>query len=150
MAASGPDGRGVPPMAYDVVAETAFAAHLVFLVYLAVGGFLAWRWPRTLVLHAAVVVWGLGSVVVGYPCPLTAVEQWARERAGRGPLSGGFIAHYLTGVVYPARYLVVAQLLVGLLVAASWVGLAVRRHRPERHRVSPRGRSGRGPGSTTT
>lgn len=120
-------------MPYDLVVTAALVAHVAFLVYLAVGGFLAWRRPRTLVLHAAVVAWGLGSVVVGYPCPLTAVEQWARARAGRDPLSGGgFVEHYLTGAVYPERYLVAAQLLVGLLVVVSWVGLAVRRN-PVRH-----------------
>jgi hypothetical protein len=66
-------------------------------------------------------------VVVGYPCPLTAVEQWARARAGRSALAeGGFIDHYLTGVVYPAEYLALVQVLIGLLVVASWLGLVVR------------------------
>jgi hypothetical protein len=118
---------------YDLLATAALVAHLAFLVYLAAGGFLAWRLPRTLPLHVAVVAWGLGSVVVGYACPLTAVEQWARARAGRSTLAeGGFIEHYLTGVVYPAEYLAVVQALVGLLVVVSWVGLAVR------HRARPR------------
>lgn len=117
-------------MPYDLVVAAVLVAHLAFLLYLAVGGFLAWRHPRTLALHAVVVAWGLGSVVVGYPCPLTAVEQWARQRAGRAPLSGrGFIEHYLTGAVYPERFLVAAQLLVGLLVVVSWLRLAVRRGR---------------------
>ena len=117
-------------MPYDLVVTVALAAHLAFLGYLALGGFLAWRHPRTLALHVAVVAWGLGSVVVGYPCPLTAVEQWARERAGRPALAeGGFIEHYLTGVVYPQEYLVVAQLLVGVLVLVSWAGLVTSRRR---------------------
>jgi len=130
--------REVPPMPYDLVVMAALVAHFAFLVYLAVGGFLAWRHPRTLVLHVIVVAWGVGSVVVGYPCPLTAVEQWARDRAGRAPLSGGgFIEHYLTGVVYPERYLVAAQALAGLLVVMSWVGPSVRR-RAVRHSATGR------------
>jgi len=125
-------------MPYDLVVMAALVAHFAFLVYLAVGGFLAWRHPRTLVLHVIVVAWGLGSVVVGYPCPLTAVEQWARDRAGHAPLSGGgFIEHYLTGVVYPERYLVAAQALAGLLVVMSWVGPSVRR-RAVRHSATGR------------
>lgn len=114
-------------MPYAWLATTALVAHLLFLVYLAVGGFLAWRWPRTIWLHAAVVLWGAGSVLVGYGCPLTGLERWARERAGRARLSeGGFIDHYLTGVVYPERWLVAAQVAVGVLVAVSWLGLRRR------------------------
>lgn len=41
---------------------------------------------------------GLGSVVVGFECPLTHAENWARQRAGETGLpSSGFIDHYLTG-----------------------------------------------------
>jgi hypothetical protein len=102
--------------------------HLAFLVYLALGGFLARRHPRTLALHVAVVAWGAGSVLLGYDCPLTGVERWARERAGRAPLAeGGFIDHYLTGVVYPERFLAAAQLLVAALVLLSWARLAMAR-----------------------
>lgn len=120
-------------MAYGWLATAALVAHFLFLAYLTVGGFLAWRWPRTIVLHVAVVLWGLGSVVVGYGCPLTDVERWARSRAGRGELAeGGFIDHYLTGVVYPERLLVAAQAVVASLVVASWVGLWFRHGRGQR------------------
>jgi hypothetical protein len=111
-------------MSYGALATTTLVVHVLFLAYLALGGFLAWRWPRTGVVHVAVVLWGVGSVVLGYGCPLTAVESWARGRAGRqGLAEGGFIDHYLTGVVYPERWLVAAQATVGVLVLASWVGL---------------------------
>ena len=115
-------------MPYDWVATTALVLHLLFLGYLALGGFLAWRWPRSFLVHAAVVRGGLGSVVVGYGCPLTAVESWARVQAGGSGLrDGGFIAHYLTGVVYPERWLVLAQAVVAALVLVSWTGLWRRR-----------------------
>jgi hypothetical protein len=124
---------------FDLVVLVVLVVHLAFLVYLALGGFLARRHPRTLVLHVAVVAWGAGSVVLGYRCPLTGVERWARERAGRAPLAeGGFIEHYLTGVVYPERFLVPLQLLVAALVLVSWARLAVSRGStapaPERRR----------------
>jgi Protein of Unknown function (DUF2784) len=111
-------------MSFNALATTALVVHLLFLGYLALGGFLAWRWPRTVLLHVAVVLWGVGSVVVGYGCPLTAVESWARAHAGGDGLpTGGFIDHYLTGVIYPERWLVAAQVMVGVLVLVSWVGL---------------------------
>ena len=43
-------------LAYSLAVAVVVAAHLVFLGYLVIGGWLAWRWPRTLWLHAVVVV----------------------------------------------------------------------------------------------
>ncbi|MFD1810880.1 DUF2784 domain-containing protein [Rhodococcus gannanensis] len=105
------------------------ALHFAFIGYLVFGGFVAWRWPRTLVLHVGAVVWGIGSVLVGYECPLTWLQNWARESDGRPPLpSSGFIAHYLTGVVYPESAVNLVRLLVVVVIVGSWVG-CVRRVR---------------------
>lgn len=106
-------------------------AHAAFLVFLALGGFVAWRFRRVLVAHVAAVGWGLLSVLVGVPCPLTGWEDRLRRLAGEQGLPGGFVDTYLTGVVYPADHLLAAQLVVAGLVALSWAGLVVRaRHRP--------------------
>lgn len=115
-------------MAYGVLADLALVLHAAFLSYLLLGGFVAWRWPRTIWIHVAVAAWGLGSVIVGYDCPLTGVENWARNRAGQDGLDpGGFIEHYLTGVVYPAERLLLVQALAGGVVAVSWLGFWRRR-----------------------
>lgn len=109
--------------------------HLVFLAYVALGGFPAWRWPRLFWPHLAIALYGLGITVIGWQCPLTHVEDWGRRNAGQAGLPPeGFIAHYLTGVIYPAEHLLTAQLLVALSVAVSWVGalyLHRQRKRPE-------------------
>ncbi len=51
-------------MAYRLLADVTVAAHLAFLLYVTFGGFLAWRWPRTLALHVVAVVWGFGVPAV--------------------------------------------------------------------------------------
>lgn len=103
------------------------AAHFAFLIYLPSGGFLALRWPRTIWLHVAVVLWGAGSVVLHFWCPLTALEQWARPRAGLAPLgSSGFIDHYITGVLYPAGSTGFAQAAAFAAVLISWALYAAR------------------------
>ena len=38
-------------MGYRLLTTLILVLHFGFLVYLVVGGFLAWRWPRTLWLH---------------------------------------------------------------------------------------------------
>ena len=104
--------------------------HLAFIAYLVIGGFVALRWPRTLPLHAAAVAWGIGSDALRWPCPLTSLERWARFHAGMAPLpSDGFIAHYITGVLYPADAIGVVRALLCVTVLLSWTVLGVRLRR---------------------
>ena len=35
-------------------------------------------------------------------CPLTPLENWFRERAGRPAYAAGFVEHYIVPVLYPA------------------------------------------------
>lgn len=108
--------------------------HFLFLAYVVTGGFIAWRWPRTIWLHLAVAGWGFSTVVVGFTCPLTYVEDWAREKAGDQGLTTGFIDTYLEGVVYPQRFAGLMQLLAGIAVVISWIGYAILRVRRSRRR----------------
>lgn len=127
-------------MGYRVLADAAMVLHLLFLVYVVAGGFLAWRWRWTIWPHVVAAVWGFGTVLFGLTCPLTHVEDWARRSAGQAGLpESGFIDHYLTGVVYPQQALGPIRWAAGLLVLVSWVGFAYRHGR----RLSP-GRRGRG------
>ena len=124
-------------MGYRLLATLVLTGHFGFLAYLVLGGFLAWRWPRTIWLHAATAAWGVAIVAAdlfadGITCPLTYAEDWARRRAGEAPLTTGFIDRYLEGVIYPERYAALAQGLAALAVLASWVGYALR---PRAHRV---------------
>lgn len=117
-------------MGYRLIADAAMVLHFGFLVYLVVGGFIAWRWRWTIWIHLATALWGLGSVLIGYACPLTHVENWGRERAGdEGLPASGFIDHYLTDVVYPQQHEEVIQLAVAVVVVISWVGFVLRGRR---------------------
>ncbi|BBY89675.1 DUF2784 domain-containing protein [Mycolicibacterium murale] len=105
-----------------LILALAVAGHFAFLAYLVAGGFVALRWPRSIWLHLAAVLWGACSVVIGLPCPLTWVERWARADLGLAPLPPeGFIEHYLTGVLYPNDAVGLVQALVFATVVASWL-----------------------------
>jgi hypothetical protein len=116
-----------------VLADAVMLVHFGFLVFLALGGFLAWRFRWVFVPHAAAVAWAVCSLA-GAACPLTAWEDGLRRRGGEQGLPRGFVDTYLTGVIYPPDDLLAAQLLLAGLAAASWVGLAVRVHRGRVHR----------------
>jgi hypothetical protein len=114
---------------YRLLADAVMLIHFGFLVFVALGGFLAWRFRRVVGVHLAAVGWGLYTVLVGVPCPLTAWEDGLRRLAGEQGLPAGFIDTYVTGVIYPDEHLLTARIVVAVLVAVSWIGIAVRRRR---------------------
>lgn len=121
---------------YRILVVLTVAAHLAFIGYVATGGFLALRRRRGIWLHVPAVAWGILIVVAHLDCPLTWLESRARARAGMAPLPpDGFVAHYLTGVVYPAGWATAVQLTVLALVVLSW-GLYVRQGRRYRGRCA--------------
>jgi hypothetical protein len=112
---------------YFVVVVGTAAAHLAYLLYLPSGGFLALRWRRTFWLHLPTVCWGVGVVALEFPCPLTWLEAWARDRAGMDPLpETGFIGRYVAGVLYPAHRTGWAQAFAFVAAAVSWTALAIQ------------------------
>ena len=118
---------------FTVIVAVTVAVHFAFIGYVVLGGFAAWRWPRTLAVHVAAVLWGAAGLALDLPCPLTDVERWARARAGMAPLPPeGFIAHYLTGVLYPASWATAVQVAVLVTVVTSWVVGVRRRQRAVR------------------
>jgi len=117
---------------YEAIVAVAVVLHFVFVGYLVCGGFVAWRFPRTIWPHIVTGVWALGITLVPWlECPLTIIERWARGPAGMAPLpESGFIAHYISGVFYPAGAAGTVRLSVAVLVAASWAGyVALHRRR---------------------
>ncbi|GAA1099069.1 DUF2784 domain-containing protein [Nocardiopsis composta] len=127
-------------MGYRLLAEAAMLVHFAFLGYVVAGGFLAWRWPAAVWPHAAAACYGLGIIAIGWECPLTHVEQWARLRAGRQGLPEGFVDHYLTGVVYPEAYLEETRIAAAAVVLSSWAGAALLARRRRRRRPAEGGR----------
>lgn len=114
---------------YQIVVALAVVAHFAFVGYLVVGGFIALRWRRTIWLHIPTALWGIAITAGHLDCPLTWLERWARAKAGMAPLPPeGFIAHYITGVLYPAGWAGWVEVAVFALVAASWA-LYVQRGR---------------------
>jgi len=100
----------------------ALASHFAFLAFMLLGGFLAWRWPRAIWAHLAACAWGVAIIAFHLNCPLTYVEDWARERAGERGLTQGFVDRYLDNVIYPERYVNLVRLGVAVVVGVSWLG----------------------------
>jgi hypothetical protein len=118
---------------YRALADATMLVHFAFLAYVVAGGLLAWRWPVLIWPHLVLAGWGLSTLVFHQDCPLSRLENWARLRAGEPGLKhDGFIQTYLTGVVYPAHYLWLVQLLAAVVIVVTWAGALRRRRRPPR------------------
>jgi hypothetical protein len=128
-------------MGYRLLASAVLVLHAVYLAYVVVGGFLAWRWPRTIWLHLVAAAWGLVVVAAALKCPLTYAEDWARRRAGDAGLTRGFIDSYVEGVLYPERYAGLMQGIATAAVCLSWAGFLLLRH-GRQSRAVRRGRHG--------
>jgi hypothetical protein len=118
-------------MGYRFLVTAILAVHFAFLAYVVVGGLLAIRWPRLFWPHLVAAAWGLLVILVPVTCPLTWAENWARQRAGEHALTKGFIDRYIEGVIYPARYTRLIDVLAALVVLISWL-LVWRRWRASR------------------
>lgn len=118
-----------------VLDDVTVAVHYVVMAYIVFGGFLVWRWRWTLPVHLLAIAWAVISLIFPVDCPLTWLENYFRQMGGLPPLRGGFIDTYITGVLYPSNAVLLVQIIVGVIVVVSWVGIALRS--PRRHRAVP-------------
>ena len=114
-------------MLYRLLADLVVVVHLAFIVFVAAGGLLAWRWPWLLRLHVPSVLWAAATITVGVPCPLTGLERFLHDLAGEPTYAGGFVDRYVEGVVYPESLTPLLRALVALAIAVGWAGLLRRR-----------------------
>jgi hypothetical protein len=115
---------------YRIAADAVVVVHAGFILFVAIGGVIAWRWPRLLWLHVPAVAWGIGIVAIGFSCPLTPLEQRLRRLAGGQGYRGGFVDRYIEGVIYPGEYTRLVQALIAVVVAVGWAVPIVRFTRP--------------------
>jgi len=106
-------------MSPAVVADLLVLAHLGFILFVVLGGFLAVRWPRLMWVHLPAVCWAVLIELSGrLICPLTPLELALRRAAGVAGYEGGFVEHYILPLVYPPGLTRGIQILLGVLVLA--------------------------------
>lgn len=132
-------------MPWRLLADATVVAHLAFILFAAVGGFLVLKRPRWAWLHLPSALWVVYLELTGARCPLTTLENHFRTRAGEAGYPESFIDHYLLPVIYPAGLTSTMQIVLGLVVLAINVAIytvVFRRWRlrveMERHAARPR------------
>lgn len=95
------DGIVLSKGVYTALATGALFLHILFILWVALGGFLGRSRPLLRALHIAALIWGILTEILPWPCPLTILENWLESMAGVQPYQGGFLLHYLDAIVYP-------------------------------------------------
>lgn len=108
-------------MFYRIVADAVVVLHLAFILFVAFGAVLAWRWPRLVWAHVPALAWGVGSVVIGFPCPLTGIEKDLRHLAGTEGYPGGFVDNYIENVVYPGEYTPLLHAVAAVIIVVGYL-----------------------------
>ena len=101
---------------YRLLANAVVSIHALFILFVVLGGFLAWRRRWIAAVHIPCAIWGVLIEYRGWICPLTPLENALRAKAGQQGYSGGFIEHYLLPTIYPSGLTPRVQALLGMLV----------------------------------
>ena len=103
-------------MVYSLLADLLVVFHIVFILFVVLGGLFVFKWPRIGYLHIHAAVWGGLIEIQGWLCPLTPIENRLRQVAGTTSYKDSFIQHYLIPVIYPTELTREVQLFLGLSV----------------------------------
>ena len=119
-------------MTWRIAADAVLLAHLAFIVFAVLGGWLVLRWRWMPWLHLPAAAWGVIVEWSGSICPLTHLENHFLRLAGDAGYAGSFVERYLWPLIYPQGLTREHQFAIGLFVLAMNVAayaVVVTRHR---------------------
>jgi glucan phosphoethanolaminetransferase (alkaline phosphatase superfamily) len=109
---------------YRALTEITVIAHLLFILFVIGGGFLARRRRWLMLVHLIALAWAVyAEISPGIVCPLTALENFFAQHAGLATYKGDFVTQYLVPVIYQEglatgwQYVLVA-IVLGINIAA--------------------------------
>jgi Protein of Unknown function (DUF2784) len=121
-------------MFYRIFADLVVLLHLLFILFVIVGGLLVLYRGRLVLLHLPAVFWGVYIEFSGNICPLTPLENHFIRLAGRQGYSSGFIDHYLLPIIYPVGLTDEIQIFLGIFVITVNIvvySILLRRYRSQ-------------------
>ena len=118
-------------MVYRTLADFVLIVHFAFVVFAIFGAFLVVRWRWLVWIHVPLALWAAVVELTGWPCPLTPLEHWLRNKSGMAVQDIGFVEGYLLPLIYPTALTRGLQIVLGAIVLGMngliywW---ALRRH----------------------
>jgi len=103
-------------MFYLFISDIVVLLHFGFVLYVIFGGFLLFKWPKSIWVHIPAVIWGSVVEIFNITCPLTILENLFRYKAGTGTYEADFIGEYILPILYPDGLTREIQLILGIAV----------------------------------
>jgi hypothetical protein len=86
---------------YHILTEFTIIVHLLFILFVIAGGFIANKRRWLTVIHLCSLAWAVfAEISPGVICPLTALENYFAFHAGISTYKEDFITRYLVPVIY--------------------------------------------------
>ncbi len=101
---------------FHLLADLIVLIHFTFVLFVILGGLLAFRSRRWMFIHLPAALWGVVVELGGYICPLTPLEIFLRIKGGGEGYSTGFVANYILPILYPEDLTRQVQIVLGLVV----------------------------------
>lgn len=103
-------------MIYLFFADLVVVIHLLFVLFVILGGLLVLRWRFCVWIHIPAVFWAALIEFSGWICPLTPLENKLRLKGGSSGYSTGFVEHYIIPLLYPSQLTRKIQIFLGMLI----------------------------------
>jgi hypothetical protein len=113
---------------YLLLTRLTVILHLLFILFVVLGGFFIHkkRWIR--IIHIVSVVWAVyAELSPGVICPLTRYENYFASHAGLSTYKEDFITRYLIPVIYPEDLTIKVQyFIVGVVICVNAIAYKFR------------------------
>ena len=103
-------------MLNNFLADIIVFVHLLFILFVTLGGLLVLKWKWVVYLHIPAAIWGALIEFMGWICPLTPFENHMRRLGGESGYSGDFVEQYIIPLVYPSGLTREIQIMLGIAV----------------------------------
>jgi hypothetical protein len=107
---------------YQTLSNLVLIAHLAFVFFVVLGGFLVLKWRSLAWIHVPGCLWGALVELAGWVCPLTPLENWLREKGGGLVYRTDFIEYHILSLLYPATLTRSSQIFLGFFVLSVNLG----------------------------
>ena len=101
---------------YEIAANLILLVHLIFIIFVVLGGLLFFASSKIIFIHIPALIWGIYIELTSSTCPLTYLENWFLHKANLTTYSEGFIQNYLVPIVYPMSLTKDLQIYLGIVL----------------------------------
>ena len=110
-------------MLHRILADLFLIIHLVFILFVVIGGLLLLKNKKWMIIHLPAIIWAVILEIKGWICPLTPIENFFRGKGGQEIYKQSFIEHYFIPIIYPDKLTRIVQITLACSVIIINVAL---------------------------